>query len=141
MCEQCVRVFVPVENRIKASNDEVLENIEAIVAEAGDGYVYRSPNSMGCVYQYAGEPSCLVGRVTHRMGLPLTAMTPYEGVGCRPMVESYFIVSLWALKAFQRIQRMQDSEVPYGECLVAAKSILTTGEHHASELHPDYNDD
>jgi len=59
---------------IQLTVDNVLRTMEEVVSEYGADYVYRTDSSVQCVYVADGEPSCLVGHVLHRLGVPTEAL-------------------------------------------------------------------
>jgi len=58
--------------------DRVVETAKMVVAERGADYVYKKPtNTFGvltCLYVDQDQPSCLVGHVLHRLGVPLETL-------------------------------------------------------------------
>lgn len=60
---------------------QVAETARAVVQEFGEGYVYTPPaddpraDEDGiCLYVNDGKPSCIVGHIVHRLGVPLEVL-------------------------------------------------------------------
>lgn len=115
-----------------------------IVDAAGDDYVYErlpvSPrvediSDVGeCRYEENGHPSCLVGHVLFRAGVPVADLMALdsEGVDAGQLhgkvfvaaqdAELEFDVDPDAAQMLMRVQGMQDSGSTWGECAEVAKS-------------------
>lgn len=66
------------------SKDLVLVAARAVVEEFGPHYLYRAPFGNSCVYTYPNDegeerPSCLVGQILVRLGIPLEAVAELDG--------------------------------------------------------------
>lgn len=101
------------------------------VAEERPDFVYAPPNDQGaCVYVHEGEPSCIVGHVLVRMGVP-TEHLDFDvpdniptAIGLLSRLEETGLVDVnsddaWVL---ERAQREQDSGVPWGKAVKMALS-------------------
>ncbi len=54
------------------TKDRALELLREIVAEYGEDWVYASrDDGTTCTYTRQGQPSCLIGHVLHRAGVPI----------------------------------------------------------------------
>ena len=111
-----------------------------IVAEFGADYIYvkeKRPNHVpenysGCWYvsQDGKEPSCLIGRVLYRMGVPLEILGQHEGDAPNGpdlitlLMDSYgFDHNTLNVLAFA--QGMQDNGATWGKCLEYVKDKFT----------------
>lgn len=115
--------------KIQTTDEAVMETLRAVVAERPD-YVYDSEavdeNGVPmCVYVADGAPSCLVGHVLHRLGVPLDALSVFDESGGK---DAQLVVRrvldgtsgatahrLWAA------QSAQDNGETWGEALEAAE--------------------
>lgn len=103
-----------------------LRLLREVVAERPD-FVYRppDPNSVGCMYVYAGQPSCLVAQVLARAGAPLSDIARLDNRGpardALPHLPGWTFTTkaVWILDA---AQDKQDQEVPWSQALEAAES-------------------
>lgn len=59
------------------TTQQVTDAITAIVAEAGEGFVYIAPGNK-CVYVHNGEPSCIVGRTLAKLGITIETLEPFD---------------------------------------------------------------
>lgn len=94
-----------------------------IVALERPDYVYEKPIVYGgkaCLYAYQGEPSCLIGQVLHRLGLPLDRMPENEPIGrvWRDLGIERDTALLW-----QAAQGVQDNGGTWGIAFKAAESV------------------
>jgi hypothetical protein len=64
--------------------ERVVETAKMVVAERGEDYVYEGPGDVRgngmCRYVYRDQPSCLVGHVLYRLGVPLETLKSADGV-------------------------------------------------------------
>lgn len=87
--------------------------LTGIVADKSEGYRYTDEDGgrANCVYRNEdGSPSCLVGHVAHRLGIPLPAYDAFEnstGVCSTVLGQTYFTTD--ALSRLSRVQMRQDS--------------------------------
>jgi hypothetical protein len=106
----------------------VLDAMRAVVAEHGPDFVYEPPTGPEelCVNAHNGAPSCLIGRVLHRLGVPVALLERWPSA---PVVEL-----LTNLKAelvvtaspdvavvLSAAQSRQDGKYPWGEALAVAE--------------------
>lgn len=61
--------------------EQVKRAAQEIVAEFGEDYVYEHDVQGFCHYQRDGQPSCLVGRIFHRLGVSIGLLEKLEGTG------------------------------------------------------------
>lgn len=87
--------------------EEVIEALEAAVAERGRDYVYVNPDGQrageldehdamsSCHYVHGDKPGCIVGYVLHSWGVPLSALAEHEGAAAQQPInqELPYIVS------------------------------------------------
>lgn len=103
-----------------------LEAAIAKVAEVVDekpDFVYEQPTPDGCVYLHEGEPSCLIGVVLHRFGVPLREAIYEKGVcsnsdGAGIALEKlrngeYVTYEEFVPEYFQQVQDTQDAGQPW----------------------------
>jgi hypothetical protein len=63
-----------------------MQHLYYVVDEVGDDFIYRPHKSYllegqySCLYVYEGRPDCLVGKILHRMGIPLEILSQHEGM-------------------------------------------------------------
>ena len=126
----------------RAQIERVLAVMSEVVDEYGREYDYLAEYST-CVYVANGEPSCLVGHVAFRLGLPLETMagdnpTAFESInGCAidtrmdhrpdqplrlPWARELTPGALHVLRAAQSVQDgAVDSDSTWGEALDTAR--------------------
>ena len=128
------------------TDEQVVEIAERVVAEFGLDYVYpkradqNATRSNGCDYVRDGQPSCLAGRIVHRMGMPLDMLAMFEGHGVQtvvgqarllgvvdpyPNMERPISISNRAARALGMAQSMQDSGSTWGEALNDLKERIS----------------
>lgn len=69
--------------------DRAVELAKEVVIEFGAGYVYPSSHRIvqngtstpSCVYVHEGKPSCLVGQILHKHGVPVEELAQHEFQG------------------------------------------------------------
>lgn len=74
------------------SDLELATAVAAVVQEAGYDYVYERKrsdygSSPACLYVWNGKPDCFVGRVLHRLGLPLEELATFESLAAYAVCE------------------------------------------------------
>lgn len=107
----------------------ILRTLKQVVMEAGDSFVYQTDHLGKCYYVRNGEPSCIAGRVLHRLGVSTDVLKQWEGEGVdhlsldsctcgnnRPTVP----FSNEALIVLRRAQTRQDASANWGDCRDAA---------------------
>lgn len=111
---------------------QAVEGLKALAAERPD-YVYETPDGYSpgrCVYANpeATEPSCIVGHLLHRNGVPLALLnelddgdTPAEDISDHPDIPME-LEARWLLVA---VQGRQDRGVPWGKAV--AESLQELG--------------
>lgn len=70
------------EKPIYVSKSDVATGLEAIVAEYGEDFVYQQRDTLSgsrCVYVWQGEPDCIVGKLLHRLGVPVEQLARGDG--------------------------------------------------------------
>jgi len=113
-----------------------------VVSERGPGYVYRESN---CVYVKNGAPSCLVGAVLDRAGVPLSAMADEFNLAAAGhllrTLERRRVIRLpegeggAALITFaDALQDAQDDRDPWGTALARADQIAEVHGHAIQEV-------
>jgi hypothetical protein len=68
----------------RITKEDVIREMRAVVDEYGADYLYESPcDSNTCVYAWKVDgkitPSCIVGQVLHRLGLPDDVLNELDG--------------------------------------------------------------
>lgn len=61
--------------------DTVNPVLDALLKEFGEDYVYPGSKYKVCSYAANGQPSCLVGQVFYRLGVPIETLEEYDEVG------------------------------------------------------------
>lgn len=61
--------------------DTVNPVLDALLKEFGEDYVYPGSKDKACYYVANGQPSCLVGQVLYRLGVPIETLEEYDEVG------------------------------------------------------------
>jgi hypothetical protein len=115
--------------------------LSEVVKEAGEGFVYKD----SCVYESLGEPSCMVGRVLAKAGVPVETLRLMDRVDKWSPVDEYgerlysatdfatvvqsgkfsdrFTVDRGALELLHEAQARQDNRDPWGEAQTAALAV------------------
>jgi hypothetical protein len=105
---------------ITVTDEQVTEVIRAIVAEFGEDYVYPRFEGDGCWYVWDGKPSCLIGRVLHRLGADIEALKSCDDLGGfqeEILVMVDIDMSDLTLTALRYAQSQQDQRHSWGEAL------------------------
>lgn len=117
---------------IKLTDQDVINTLAEIVSEYGDDHVYEAPMDR-CVYVHGGQPSCLVGKMLHKVGIPLEKLEKFDldngtpaamAISCL-MQADVIDVSSEAIQALSEVQSTQDAGYPWGVALQSAKSVLS----------------
>lgn len=104
---------------------QFIDAIRAIVAETGEDHVYERIDDgndphRSCWYVHDGQPSCLIGRALHRIGVPLDLLARNEGTSALSLMEDIggfsYTVRLAADLA-QDVQDGQDKGNTWGDAL------------------------
>lgn len=115
--------------KIITTDAEVMATLRAVVAERPD-YVYDSGDrneygDMTCNYVQDGTPSCLVGHVLFRLGIPLTELSAFDVAGgasadgvARLVLDG---VTESTIKGLWFAQHAQDHGDTWAEALAAAE--------------------
>lgn len=108
---------------VTLDESDVIRELYAAVADRGEDYVYIA-DEHGCAYltQY-GTPSCIVGVVLTRLGVPTSAFARKNT--CRisgiwaDLVNDHLVVppTPRIRQLLDRVQRLQDSKKPWGEAV------------------------
>lgn len=106
---------------------EFIDAIRAVVAEFGPNYVYMVGLGGSCEYVRDRQPSCLIGRVLHRMGVDLEFLYYREGNGASDVMRDVGGFSTVVLCAADDAQGAQDSAYTWGEALSRFESRLHSG--------------
>jgi hypothetical protein len=105
-----------------------LQLLREVVAER-PGYVYKARENdlgleVGCVYQWKGEPSCVVARVLHRAGYSIDLLRRLDGMGAIRTAASIagLAMTTAAVNILAAAQDTQDTQVePWSRALDAAE--------------------
>lgn len=116
--------------------DTVIGHMEDLVREYGAEYRYpldynRNPSSgVHCWYvsEDGTKPSCIVGQVLHRMGVPLSVLSKYEGKRptdpfFRMVLNNEYGITYRVLSVLTIIQMDQDLGSTWSECLNSFKNL------------------
>jgi hypothetical protein len=60
---------------IELTYSKTVAILDSLVAEFGEDYVYKRPAGGDCVYVHDGAPSCIVGHLLARVGVPLERLS------------------------------------------------------------------
>jgi hypothetical protein len=102
-----------------------------VVEQYGEDHVYeRVPNTVdSCRYEYSGQPSCIVGHVLHRAGVPIDVLKSFDdnddGVSANVLYE-YLDVTEDAANVLGWAQGLQDSGHTWGRALDRAREAYET---------------
>jgi hypothetical protein len=109
--------------------DLIIEHFTAIIEEVGEDFVYVPPGGLLCMYVWEYKPSCVIGKILHRLGVPLSELSgcEYQSVIRIPSIleDSPSIAALgftirdWEF--LRLIQVRQDEEERYGDILEFAR--------------------
>ena len=99
----------------------ILDAMSVIVGEAGEGFRYEGP----CKYVKNEAPSCLIGRVLARLGMPLAIMAEWDDAGdgtIDAVADTHpFGLDTRTVAILAAAQELQDSQVEWVECLRVAR--------------------
>lgn len=108
--------------------------LREVIAEKGEDYVYprRDARDVGhgvvvtCFYAEYDQPSCIVGHVLHRAGVPLDQMAVIEGLtpvddAARPWFAEHADDD--ARRLLNEVQANQDEQHSWGESLRLALEL------------------
>lgn len=98
---------------------DVTPVIKKLVEEFGEDYVYPRAGAV-CVYQLDGEPSCIVGHVLDRLGVPYEEWWDDDQADAERLPFKDELVS----SALAHAQRQQDIGYSWGEALEAYQRRL-----------------
>lgn len=108
---------------------KAIEDLKEIISEKGEDFVYRTRPDQNCVYVRNGEPSCLIGRLFHKWGVPLENLASYDNiysndagsVGEYFEDNGFFTLEYGVMGFLVTVQGNQDTAyVTWGEALNAA---------------------
>jgi len=108
--------------------DRFRREVRAVVNEVGQDYkcpLHPYEHGDGFYYVWDGEPDCLVGRVLHRMGVPIDVLSDHEHNNATvvlPAVWSYIGNSVYedmgpVMTLALNVQRVNDGNIPWGFAL------------------------
>lgn len=119
---------------IEVTNEQVTQAIVAVVGFAGRDYVYPTYDGSGCFYVYNDEPSCLVGRVLHRLGADiqdLRACDELGGINDAVLERVDIQMSKAAQTALRYAQGAQDQRKTWGHALDCYLKVVAYEESKA----------
>lgn len=104
---------------------EVMTAMEAVVAEAGEDFVYTDQKSPVCHYLEDGEPSCIVAHVVAAISPEaVPELGEFEYLNALDLNLSTVIFDPQAAQFLLAAQSVQDSPgKTWGEALAHAKSV------------------
>lgn len=120
------------------TRDDVISALREVVAERGADYLYQAQGRPGnCVYVVTNargdlEPSCIVGHVLYRLGVPLSDMNGLDSDDAEMLSDTLGLnIDPWAVACLQTAQELQDGAVDpapghdhsWGAALRAAEAI------------------
>lgn len=100
------------EKPIYVSKSDVATGLKAIVAEYGEDFVYQQRDThfgSHCVYVWQGEPDCIVGKLLHRLGVPVEQLARGDGEVGHPV----------GLLAGSLVEHLEELGVISAECGVS----------------------
>lgn len=124
---------------IRVSDSDVHDGLKAIVARAGEEYIYsprlKDDLTTACVYVHQGKPDCIVGRFLAEAGVPISRLAEAdrdsygagiaaEGLLRRLRVEGVIEITNAAISALQAAQGHQDDGIPWGVAVSDALQYL-----------------
>lgn len=114
--------------------DEVTQAIEAVVATSGANFVYikhedYEDGRLKCWYVWDDEPSCLVGKVLHRLGVSVIHLSEVEHSSVQSaslVLRRRNVIDLpeRAVTALLGAQGFQDSDNCWGDALKVYHAYL-----------------
>lgn len=113
------------------SYDRTLALLREVIAEFGEDHIAPWLELAGieaaCRYVIDGEPSCIVGQVFYRAGVPIAELEAIEGIGADDLAAAPQLRD-WAdnrsLLLLGLIQEEQDNGRPWGVALSNALELL-----------------
>lgn len=112
----------------------VLDTMDEVVAEYGEDYVYngydnvgREEGGMNCAYLNSdGTPSCLIGHVLLRLGVPKEQFRTANFCTVGTFAEiAHLPVGHAALYVMRKAQAVQDERGTWGAALLAARDAAS----------------
>jgi hypothetical protein len=112
--------------------DRVMPVLREVVAERPD-FVYEEPDGgTTCYYVWEDCPSCLVGHVLHRLGVPLEVMAERNTAQVHARGFAAAVGLTWlATRALKHAQDQQDAGEPWSAALDAAERVADNPEVYA----------
>lgn len=115
--------------------DEVLGIMAQVVAEYGEDFVYTKVIPAGYTYPvcqnwHDGCPSCLIGHIMHRWGMPEDVLENNRSMGVTTLLSRFQVrhinmrIEAGAQRAMTAAQNAQDEGVPWGDCLEKARDAV-----------------
>lgn len=115
--------------------DEVLGIMAQVVAEYGDTFVYAKVSTPGSSYSVCLNwdndcPSCLIGHVMHRWGMPEDILANFPSQGVSNLMHRFALkhgpmgIENGAMRAMAEAQANQDDGTPWGLCLEKARRVV-----------------
>lgn len=114
--------------------DLVNKTLDELVAEKGEDYVYERNEEARCTYVRDGAPSCIVGHLLAKIGVPIEELAQRETRGAGGMIallnEAGFLTTAEWPEAHDvehllaAVQINQDSQIPWGQAVQSARSSL-----------------
>lgn len=104
----------------KITASELWEAVQQIASQQPE-YTYQPPNGTDCVYQYEGQPSCLVGHGLVQCGLDVEILAEFDRyeVGVGPLFVEYcdYLVpdDPQAISKLELAQESQDAREIWGK--------------------------
>lgn len=112
--------------------ERAIELTREVVAEFGPDHVYvkqlDSNEDRTCFYVHDGAPSCLVGHVLHRHGVPPEAFATLEGEAANEVVDMLTDAEERVALFLNTVQIEQDEGAVWGDALEAALSVVNAGD-------------
>ena len=119
------------------TRDRVVEVTKQVVAEHGMEHVYEKPmvNRLGgemamCLYVHNGRPSCLVGHVLHRLGVPLDVLAQGDDQSqdassmCYEVLYNTDFADEMIASFLSTVQATQDAGYTWGYALESGLKLL-----------------
>ncbi|KAF4408621.1 hypothetical protein [Streptomyces lycii] len=104
-------------DKINVSDEQVRSVLRTVALERPE-YVYDEQDEDGsCQYVNNGAPSCLVGHVLHRLGVPLDVLREREGDKALHVARDLLSVSDVTAGCLNRAQIRQDDGETWGDAI------------------------
>lgn len=106
------------------TDETIMATLKAVVAENPE-HIYVRPADYTmpgepCLYVHGDVPGCVIGRVLHRLGVPLSDLRDNEGVSAYVLLHGGFGISVEMAYFLDAVQGSQDGGSTWGSALTEA---------------------